>query len=153
MDVMIKKFSNWSMSLIIFIFCGPVMLFSAFVLQCMIAITVFLWRSSKCFASKNCQVYQNSIKQSGIVLVYPVIYFIFCTLLLVNRLYSLTHTEVVHLWIIQAVADAGRTLIPAVAFFLCHCVCARKSVANSLYIKQKLALILQDIMYHLKMTT
>ena len=58
------------------------------------------------------------------VLIYPLVYFLFCFLLLVNRIYSSTHANSYDhphnypLWIIHAVADPGRILIPALAFLL-----------------------------------
>ena len=68
------------------------------------------------------------MKHIGFVLIYPLIYCLFCLLLLINRIYSSVHTYSKNnpnnypLWIIHAVADPSLVLIPALAFLLHPCV-------------------------------
>ena len=105
-------------------FYGPLVCILAFGLVCMFAIIILLWRSSRQLHGGNRQKSQSSMKEIGLVLVYPVVYWIFCSFLVVNRIYSSTHTNTNNnrpyypLWIIHAVADPGRIVIPAIAFLL-----------------------------------
>ena len=117
-----KRFQDWSISLMMVMFYGPLVGILMFGVLCMLAIIILLWKSSKHLYGWNRQKYRSSIKEIGIVLVYPVVYCIFCIFLLMNRIYSVTHTKVddhfYPLWIIHAIADPGRIVIPAVAFLL-----------------------------------
>ena len=105
-------------------FYGPLMGILIFGLVCMVAIIVLLRRSSRDLHGALCQCYRSSMKEIGLVLIYPIVYCLFCFLLLVNRIYSTTHTnsndypQNYPLWVIHAVADPGRILIPALAFLL-----------------------------------
>ena len=114
-----ERFQDWSISLMMIMFYGPLVEILVFGLLCMLAIIILLWKSSKHLHGWNRQKYQSSIKEIVIVLVYPVVYCIFCIFLLMNRIYSDTHTKPLYpLWIIHAIADPVRIVIPAVAFLL-----------------------------------
>ena len=110
-----------SLTLMLVMFYGPLVGILIFGLVCMLSIIVLLRISSKNLHGALRQRYRNSMKEMGIVLIYPLLYCLFCLLLLINRIYSSTHTDLPNnytLWIIHAVADPGRILIPALAFLL-----------------------------------
>ena len=118
------SFQQLSLILMMVMFYGPLIGILTFGLLCMLAVILLLWRSSRHLHGGNRQKHQNSMKEIGIVLVYPIVYCIFCFFLVVNRIYSsvLTNPSNHHpyypLWIIHAVADPGRIVIPAAAFLL-----------------------------------
>ena len=119
-----KHFQAKSLTLMVVMYFGPVVGIVIFVLTSMIFIMVVLWRSSKSLHGAVRLCYENNMKQIGFVLIYPLIYCLFCLLSLVNRVYSAIHTYSNHnppnypLWIIHAVADPSLSLIPALAFLL-----------------------------------
>ena len=119
-----KDFQNLSLTLMMVMFYGPLVGILIFGLVCIVVIIVFLRRSSRDLHGALRQRYRSSMKEIGLVLIYPVVYCLFCFLLLVNRIYSTTHTnsndypQNYPLWVIHAVADPGRILIPALAFLL-----------------------------------
>ncbi len=83
----------------------------------MLSIIILLRRSSKHLHGAVRQRYRSSMKEIGLVLIYPIVYCLFCFFLLVNRIYSSAHTNSndkpnnYPLWVIQAVADPGFILI------------------------------------------
>ena len=118
-----KSFQNWSLALMMTMFYGPLIGILLFGLVCMLAIIILLWRSSKQFYGGNRMKFYSGMKEIGIVMVYPIIYWIFCSVLIVSRIVSYAHknraTHPYHpLWICHAVADPGRVVIPAIAFLL-----------------------------------
>ena len=119
-----RNFQNLSLTLMMVMFYGPLVGILIFGLLCMILIIVLLRRSSRDLHGALRQRYRSSMKEIGIVLIYPLVYCLFCFFLLVNRIYSSTHTNSndqpnsYPLWVIHAVADPGRILIPALAFLL-----------------------------------
>ena len=118
------NFQHLSLTLMMVMFYGPLVGILIFGLVCMILIIILLRRSSKDLHGAVRQRYRSSMKEIGMVLIYPLVYFLFCFLLLVNRIYSSTHANSYDHphnyppWIIHAVADPGRILIPALAFLL-----------------------------------
>ena len=119
-----RDFQHLSLTLMMVMFYGPLMGILIFGLVCMVAIIVLLRRSSRDLHGALRQRYRSSMKEIGLVLIYPIVYCLFCFFLLVNRIYSTTHTnsndypQNYPLWVIHAVADPGRILIPALAFLL-----------------------------------
>ena len=119
-----SKFQHLSLALMMIMFYGPLVAIIVFGLVSMIVTILLLWRSSKHLHGGIRQRYQGSMKEIGIVLVYPLIYCLFCSFLLVNRIYSCTHTNshdrppYYPLWIMHSVADPGRIVIPALALLL-----------------------------------
>lgn len=119
-----RDFQNRSLTLMLVMFYGPLVGILIFGLVCMVAIIVLLRMSSRDLHGALRQRYQSSMKEIGMVLIYPVVYCLFCFFLLVNRIYSSIHTNSdghphnYPLWVIHAVADPGRILIPALAFLL-----------------------------------
>ena len=113
-------FQQSSIILMMVMFYGPLIGILAFGLLCMFAVILLLWRSSRHFHGGNRQKYRSSIKEIGMVLVYPIVYLIFCSLLVMNRIYNFSvHTIPYYpLWMVLAFADAGRIVIPAAAFLL-----------------------------------
>jgi uncharacterized membrane protein len=117
-------FQHLSLTLMLVMYYGPLVGILIFGLVCMLSIIILLQRSSTHLHGGNRQRYRSSMKDIGLVLIYPVVYCLFCFFLLVNRIYSATHTNSndkpnnYPLWIIHAVADPGRILIPALAFLL-----------------------------------
>ena len=118
------NFQHLSLTLMMVMFYGPLMGILIFGLVCMLSIIILLGRSSKNLHGAVRQRYRSSMKEIGLVLIYPIVYCLFCFLLLVNRIYSSAHTNSndkpnsYPLWVIHAVADPGRILIPALAFLL-----------------------------------
>lgn len=118
-----RRFAHKSLALIVSMFYGPLVLIIIFGFICMVLIISLLCRSTKNLYGANCQRYNQGVKNVGIVLVYPVIYCLFCIFLLINRIYSSTHSEGhmnpnYTLWVIQALADPSLNVIPALAFLL-----------------------------------
>ena len=119
-----SKLVRESLILMLFMFYGPLVVIISFGFVCMIVFIVLLRRSSRHFHGGNRKRYQRSMKEIGMVLVYPLIYCLFCVFLVVNRIYSATLTDekdrplYYPLWIVHTVADASRIAIPALAFLL-----------------------------------
>ena len=119
-----KNFQYLSLTLMMIMFYGPLIGILVFGLVCLIAIIVLLRRSSNQLHGAIRQRYRSSMKEIGLVLIYPIVYCLFCFFSLVNRIYSTTHTNSndyppnYPLWVIQAVAGPGRIMIPALAFLL-----------------------------------
>jgi hypothetical protein len=118
-----SRFANKSLALIVSLFYGPLVLIIAFVFVCMVIVILLLCRSTRNLYGANCDRYNQGIRNVGIVLIYPVIYCLFCVFLLINRIYSSTHSEGhltpnYTLWIIHALADPSLNVIPALAFLL-----------------------------------
>ena len=115
-------FQRLSLTLMLVMYYGPLVGILIFGLVCMLSIITLLRMSSNKLHGAVRQRYQSSMKEIGLVLIYPIVYCLFCFFLLVNRIYSSTHTysndqpNNYTLWIIHAVADPGRILIPALAF-------------------------------------
>ena len=120
-----KNFQHLSLTLMMIMFYGPLIGILIFGLICLVTIIVLLRRSSNQLHGAIRERYRSSMKEIGLILIYPIVYCIFCFFLLVNRIYSSTHTNSNNyphnypLWVIHAVADPGRILIPALAFLLC----------------------------------
>ena len=116
------KFAHKSLALIISMFYGPLVVIITFGFVCMVTIILLLCRSAKSLHGGNRDRYNEGIKSMGIVLVYPIIYCLFCVFLLINRFYSSIRSEGHHpnyaLWIVHALADPSLNLIPALAFLL-----------------------------------
>ena len=115
-----RDFQHLSLTLMMIMFYGPLMGLLIFGLVCMVAIIVLLQRSSRDLHGALRQHYRSSMKEIGLVLIYPIVHCLFCFLLLVgNRIYSTTHTnsndypQNYPLWVIHAVADPCHILIPA----------------------------------------
>ena len=68
------------------------------------------------------------MKEMGMLLIYPLIYGLFCTIMLATRIYTYVHTaakpsDIDHslfnsLWLLHSIADPGRIILPALAFLL-----------------------------------
>ena len=104
---------------------GPLLTITIFAFVCMIGILLLLRRTSKVSLVENPKQFHHNINQIGIALVYPIIQAIFCAYLIGNRIYTTItqssvedHRPIYALWIIHAVADTSRILIPALAFLL-----------------------------------
>ena len=119
-----ESFQHLSLALMLIMFYGPLAVILTFGLVCMIVVIVLVWTGSKHLHGCNRQKHRNNMKEIGFVLAYPIIYWIFCSFLLVNRIYSSVNTNskdlppYYPLWIIHAVADPARIVIPALAFLL-----------------------------------
>ena len=116
-------FAHRSLALIVSLFYGPLVLVIAFGIVCMVTVILLLCRSTRKLHGANCDRYNQAIRNVGIVLIYPVIYCLFCVFLLINRIYSSTHSEGrpnpnYTLWIIHALADPSLNVIPALAYLL-----------------------------------
>lgn len=112
-----------SLILTIFMSYGPLFTITIFALVCMIVILFLLRRTSKVALIENLMQVQQNSNQIGIALVYPIIQGLFCVYLIGNRVYisvTLSNDEDHNpaLWIIHAIADTSRILIPALAFLL-----------------------------------
>ena len=129
-----KNIQRFSLPLMMVMYYAPVIGMLIFVLISMVLIIILLQKSSKNLHGAVHQRYQSSMKHIGFVLIYPLIYWLFCVLLLINRVYSSIYTYRRHhpynypLWIIDAVADPGLILIPALAFLL-HPRVRKKAIA------------------------
>lgn len=115
-------FAHKSLALIVSMFYGPIVLIIVFGFICMVTIILLLCRSTRSLHGGNRDRYNQGIRNVGIVLIYPVIYCLFCVFLLINRIYSSTHSEGHNpnytLWIIHALADPSLNMIPALSFLL-----------------------------------
>ena len=116
-------FAHRSLVLIVSLFYGPLVLVIVFGIVCMVTVILLLCRSTRKLHGANYDRYNQAIRNVGIVLIYPVIYCLFCVFLLINRIYSSIHSEGhLHpnytLWIIHALADPSLNVIPALAFIL-----------------------------------
>ena len=122
-----KDFQHLSLTLMMIMFYGPLIGIFIFGLICLVIILILLQKSSTHLHGAVRQRYRSSMKEIGLVLIYPIVYCLFCFFPLVNRIYSTTHTNTdsndnypqnYPLWVIQAVAGPGRIMIPALAFLL-----------------------------------
>ena len=116
-------FAHRSLALIVSLFYGPLVLVIAFGIVCMVTVILLLCRSTRKLHGANCNRYNQAIRNVGIVLIYPVIYCLFCVFLLINQIYSSTYSEGrpnpnYTLWIIHALADPSLNVIPALAYLL-----------------------------------
>ena len=120
----IKTASDLSLTLMIIMSYMPLISTLIFGMICLVTIIVLLQRSSNKMHGAVRQRYRSSMKEIGLILIYPIVYCIFCFFPLVNRIYSGTHTNTndhhqnYALWVIQAIAGPGRIVIPALAFLL-----------------------------------
>ena len=113
------SFQQLSLILMMVMFYGPLIGILTFGLLCMLTVILLLWRSSRHLHGGNRQKRQNSMKEIGIVLVYPIVYCVFCSFLVADRIYnSSNYYPFYPLWITLAVADPARIVIPAAAFLL-----------------------------------
>ena len=123
-----KDIQHLSLTLMMIMFYVPVISILIFGLICLVTIIVLLqWSSNKLHGAIR-QHYRSSMKEIGLVLIYPIVYCLLCFFPLVNRIYSTAHTNYTDsnnnhphnyaLWVIQAVADPGRIVIPALTFLL-----------------------------------
>ena len=118
------KLQHWSIGLMAALFYGPMVAIVTFGLVCFLAIILLLHRTSKHLHGGIKQRYQSSMKEMGMLLVYPLIYSLFCTIMLATRIYTFVHPEsndhspFYPLWILHSVADPGRIVLPALAFLL-----------------------------------
>ena len=119
-----KSFQHWSIALMMAMLYGPVVITMAFGFVCMIVVISLPWKRSKHLQKEDRRKYKTSMNKIGFVLVYPVIYWIFCSFLLANRIYSSVYISAKNLppyyplWIIYAVADPARIVMPALVFLL-----------------------------------
>ena len=119
-----SKIEHWSIALMMVMFYGPIVAIVTFGLVCLVAIILLLHRTSKHLHGGIRQRYQSSMKEMGMLLVYPIIYCIFCSIMLGTRIYAFVHTSTTDgspyypLWILHSVADPGRIVLPALAFLL-----------------------------------
>ena len=84
---------------------------------------------------------KSNMKDIGVALTIPVVYCALCFLLLVNRIYSAAHLSptaypFIPLWMIHAVADPVRVILPALVYlfnllFNIHCVCMHTPARHS----------------------
>ena len=114
-----------SLILTLFMSYGPLFIITIFALVSMVVILLLLRRTSKVALVENLMQFQHNSNQIGIAIVYPIIQALFCVYLIGSRIYiSVTlsnyenHTPIYALWIIHAIADTSRILIPALAFLL-----------------------------------
>ena len=82
---------------------------------------------------KNKDKKERYIKEILILLPLPLVYWTACMFLLINRIYSTIRdateeTPFEALWIVHAIADSIRTLLPALAFLLLPCVWKDKAI-------------------------
>ena len=121
-----KDFQHLSLTLMMIMFYGPLIDIFIFGSICLVTIIVLLRKSSTHLHRAVRQRYQSSMKEIGLILIYPIVYCPFCFFPLVNRIYSTAHTDTdsnnhsqnYPLWIIHAMAGPGRILVPAIAFLL-----------------------------------
>ena len=118
------QLQNLSATLMMVMFYCPLIVIVVFGLVCMISIITLLHRASKHMHGGIRQRYQSCMKEIGMLLVYPLIYCLFCFMMLVTRIYSFInanseeHSPYYPLWIMHAVADPSRMLVPGLAFLL-----------------------------------
>ena len=128
-----SRFAHKSLALIVSMFYGPLVLIIVFGFVCMVTTILLLCRSARNLHGGNQDRFNRGIRNVGIVLIYPVIYCLFCVFLLINRIYSSTHSEGHNsnytLWIIHALADPSLNVIPPLAFLLHPYVWKRVSCA------------------------
>ena len=79
---------------------------------------------------------ERYVKEIVILLPLPLVYWTACMFLLINRIYSTlpSHDETKpfqQLWIVHAVADSTRSMLPALAFLLHPCVWKDKAICLS----------------------
>ena len=128
-----RNYRSSSIVLLMVMLYGPLMILIVFGFITMIIIVVLLFKSMKYGRRENHQdtvsntIHQqtsNTVKEIVIVLVFPLIYCVCTLLMLVNRIYSFSHTSATDhsayysLWIVHSVADPSRFVIPAFAFLL-----------------------------------
>ena len=123
-----SKLQHWSIALMAFLFYGPITAIVTFGLVCFIAIIFLLHRTSKYLHGGIRQRYKSSMKEMGMLLIYPLIYSLFCTIMLATRIYTFVHpkstaSDIDHspfypLWLLHSIADPGRIVLPALAFLL-----------------------------------
>ena len=104
---------------------GPLLLITVLAFVSMIIVLFLLRRTSKVSLVENTMQFHHNSNQIGIALVYPIIQALFCVYLIGNQIYiSVTLsrdedlTPIYAHWIIHAIADTSRILIPAFAFLL-----------------------------------
>lgn len=118
------QLQNLSATLMMVMFYCPLIVIVVFGLVCMISIIMLLHRASKRMHGGIRQRYQSCMKEIGMLLAYPLIYCLFCFIMLVTRIYSFIHANTEErspyypLWIVHAVADPSRMLVPGLAFLL-----------------------------------
>ena len=81
-----RSFQHLSLALMMGMFYGPLVGILIFGLVCMLLIIILLRRSSKKLHGAVRQRYQSSMKEIGLVLIYPIVYSLFCFFPLVNRI-------------------------------------------------------------------
>ena len=104
------------------LFYGPLtlLIFISFILF-VIMVCVLCWQRTH-FRGDHSS-YHQAVKEAFPLLIYPLIYDILCTLMTVNRIYyAVTVYQGKHpyfpLWLIHAIIDPCRTLVPPLAFIL-----------------------------------
>ena len=115
-----------SLILTIFMSYGPLLIITIFALVSMIVILFLLCKMSKVSLVENTMQFHDNSNQVGIALIYPIIQAVFCVYLIGTRIHiSVTlnntkgdYTPTSAIWIIHAIADTSRILIPASAFLL-----------------------------------
>ena len=118
------RLQNLSATLMLIMFYFPLVVIVIFGLVCMVAIITLLHRASKRMHGGIRQRYHSCMKEIGMLLVYPLIYCLFCFVMLVTRIYSFINANSEErspyypLWIVHAVADPSRLLVPGLAFVL-----------------------------------
>ena len=119
--------SRDSLILTLFMSYGPLLIITIFTFVAMIVILFLLHKTSKVSLVENTMQFRDNSTQIGIALAYPIIQAIFCVYLLGSRIHiyitlSSTNEDYtpisVAIWIIHAIADTSRILIPAFAFLL-----------------------------------
>ena len=111
------------LTVVLTFFYGPLIAIVFFAVICMTIIIGLIWcgavrRHTRTIIEDR---QQRLMKETLIVLAYPVLYCSVCLLLLANRVYSIVHydkTPLVGLWITHAVADPVRVMLPAIGFLL-----------------------------------
>ena len=119
-----SKLQHLSVALMMAMFYGPLVAIVVFGFVCMIVIILLLHRTSKHLHGGIRQQYHSCMKEIGMLIVYPLLYCLFCFVMLMTRIYSFTHANSENrspyypLWIVHAVADPSRIVIPGLAFLL-----------------------------------
>ena len=114
---------NRILTLLLVFFYAPLMIIVLFALAFMTISFLCYCRGEVRKHDKDKDKKERYIKEIVIILPQPILYWTACMFLLVNRVYSTIHDDdgerpFEPLWIVHAVADSTRVMLPALAFLL-----------------------------------
>ena len=105
-------------------FFVPLMLVILFSFAGFVAIIVILCRGAIRQGGLAGQIYRRGIKEMVLISIYPIVYNILCLFIIINRIDSAVNNSEYHttpffpLWMLHAIADPGRVLLPPIAFLI-----------------------------------